>query len=169
MKMNLHLAEYPFSAHHHHAVASRSPSQSRRLVSNTPSRRTLSSRRSPTPVSVVHSIDCTTDTGVGLLEIGYGWDDHFAGKDVQVEYDRAGYKRISLADASKRAYATTVYIYILTRHSDGKPQSTLLFAKAKLAPRFIAGLWRADYPQQQEDVKFITYGCYHVLPAVPNL
>ncbi|CAJ0588484.1 unnamed protein product [Cylicocyclus nassatus] len=42
------------------------------------------------------------------------------------------YDLVLCSDASKRVYATAVYI--LTRHANDSPRPTLLFAKAKLAP-----------------------------------
>ncbi|VDN38301.1 unnamed protein product, partial [Cylicostephanus goldi] len=87
-----------------------------------------------------------------LWEAGYGWDDPLAEEDIHkwdtIVQEISGfhsqvprclgsthgdvYDLIFCSDASKRAYATVVYI--LTRRPDGKSQSILLFAKAKLAP-----------------------------------
>ncbi|CAJ0588485.1 unnamed protein product [Cylicocyclus nassatus] len=68
-----------------------------------------------------------TFLGLDTLELDESEDTENAGV-IRQFYDTVAI----VDDASKRAYATVVYI--LTRHSDGKPQPTLLFAKAKLAP-----------------------------------
>ncbi|CAJ0603627.1 unnamed protein product [Cylicocyclus nassatus] len=87
-----------------------------------------------------------------LWELGYGWDDSLTDEDIQkwnaIVQDISGfqlsvpryigdtfedaYDLVVCSDASKRVHATA--IYILTRPRRGTPRSTLLFAKAKLAP-----------------------------------
>ncbi|CAJ0590619.1 unnamed protein product [Cylicocyclus nassatus] len=87
-----------------------------------------------------------------LWELGYGWDDSLTDEDIQkwnaIVQDISSfqlsvpryigdtfedtYDLVVCSDASKRVYATA--IYILTRPRRGTPRSTLLFAKAKLAP-----------------------------------
>ncbi|CAJ0594271.1 unnamed protein product [Cylicocyclus nassatus] len=87
-----------------------------------------------------------------LWELGYGWDDSLTDEDIQkwnsIVQDISSfqlsvpryigdtfedtYDLVVCSDASKRVYATA--IYILTRPRRGIPRSTLLFAKAKLAP-----------------------------------
>ncbi|CAJ0596734.1 unnamed protein product [Cylicocyclus nassatus] len=87
-----------------------------------------------------------------LWEFGYDWDDPLTEADIEkwntivqeisdfhsqvprhhgVTCDNA-YDLVLCSDASKRVYATAVYI--LTRHANDSPRPTLLFAKAKLAP-----------------------------------
>ncbi|CAJ0606483.1 unnamed protein product [Cylicocyclus nassatus] len=87
-----------------------------------------------------------------LWEAGYDWDDPFTEEDAQrwnnIVQEMSdfhshvprylgstcddAYDLVLCSDASKRIYATVAYV--LTCESNNKPQSTLFFAKAKLAP-----------------------------------